>query len=200
VKAEVAIIDSGGANIASLSCAFARLRVASTLTADPNVIRSASHVVLPGVGAAAPAMRRLHDLDLANLIRSLAQPVLGICLGMHLLASHSEEDEATCLGVLPAVARKLHATPGTPVPNIGWCRVRQKEPHPLFDGIPNDSYFYFVHSYALPVDGFSLATAMHASPMTAVASTENFVATQFHPERSSAAGARLLANFLGLHP
>jgi imidazole glycerol-phosphate synthase subunit HisH len=200
VKAQVAIIDSGGANIASLAYAFGRLRAESTLTADPEVIRSASHVVLPGVGAAAPAMRRLHDLDLAGLISSLAQPVLGICLGLHLLAAHSEENQATCLGIIPSTARKLHATPGTPVPNIGWCRVRQRDPHPLFDGIPNDSYFYFVHSYALPVADYSLATAMHASPMTAVACAANFVATQFHPERSSAAGARLLANFLVMQP
>jgi glutamine amidotransferase len=119
---------------------------------------------------------------------------------MHLLADRSEENQAACLGVIPGVACKLHATPGAPVPNIGWCKVRQSESHPLFDDIPNDSYFYFVHSYALPVADYSLATAMHASPMTAVASCGNFVATQFHPERSSTAGARLLANFLRMHP
>ncbi|MGH7129964.1 MAG: imidazole glycerol phosphate synthase subunit HisH, partial [Planctomycetaceae bacterium] len=192
---QVAIIDSGGANIASLTFAFGRLGVESRLTEEPSVIRSSTHVVLPGVGAAAPAMQRLRERRLTNLIRTLAQPVLGICLGMHLLADRSEEDDAGCLGVIPAVARKLHAAPGAPVPNMGWCRVRQNESHPLFDGIPDDSYFYFVHSYALPAGDYSLATAMHASPMTAVAACGNFVATQFHPERSSAAGARLLGNF-----
>jgi glutamine amidotransferase len=143
-------------------------------------------------------MQRLKRAGLTEVIPALTQPVLGICLGMHLLAERSEEDAAECLGVLPAAARRLHASPQLPVPNMGWCRVKKVLDHPLFDGIDGDSYFYFVHSYALPVAEFTVAISTHASAMTAVSSVRNFVATQFHPERSAAAGARLLANFLGM--
>jgi glutamine amidotransferase len=117
---------------------------------------------------------------------------------MHLLAERSEEDSVDCLGVLPATALKLQSSPGLPVPNMGWCRVTLTNEHPLFRNIENASYFYFVHSYALPVGDFTVATSNHATPMTAVSSHRNFLATQFHPERSAAAGARLLANFLKL--
>lgn len=198
MTAEVAIVDCGGANIASLTYALERLGARGVLTVDTGIIASASHVILPGVGAAADAMRRLDEHGLTDHIGALVQPVLGICLGMQLLAEYSEEDGVACLGVIPAAARKLHGTPAAPVPNIGWCRVRQNELHPLFDGIKDGSHFYFVHSYALPVAEYSLATAMHRGPLTAVAAHRNFLATQFHPERSSTAGARLLANFLEL--
>jgi glutamine amidotransferase len=198
LKAAVAIIDSGGANIASLAAALDRLGAKSVRTADAATIRSASHVILPGVGAAADGMHRLQRAGLTEIIPGLTQPVLGICLGMHLLAERSEEDSAECLGVLPVSAHKLPAAAGLPVPNMGWCRVSKVAEHPLFSGIESDSYFYFVHSYALPVARFTVATAMHAVPMTAATSHKNFVATQFHPERSAAAGAQLLANFLAM--
>jgi glutamine amidotransferase len=143
-------------------------------------------------------MQKLQRAGLTEIVPTLTQPVLGICLGMHLLAERSEEDAAECLGVLPAGAHKLHRAPGLPVPNIGWCRVSKVVEHPLFNGIQSDSYFYFVHSYALPVARFTLATSMHAVPMTAASCHRNFLATQFHPERSAAAGAQLLANFLAM--
>jgi glutamine amidotransferase len=195
-KDGVAIIDSGGANIASLQFALARLGVRATLTRDAKIIKSADHVILPGVGAAADAMRRLKASGLDDVIPALEQPVLGICLGMQLLAEASEEDGAECLGIIPGTARKLSASPHTPVPNMGWCPATLAKAHPLLHGIGDGSYFYFVHSYALPVADYSLATANHNDDFTAVLSYENFCATQFHPERSSAAGARLLANFL----
>jgi imidazole glycerol-phosphate synthase subunit HisH len=198
VRASIAIIDSGGSNIASLSSALERLGASSIRTADANTIRSASHVILPGVGAAADGMGKLKRAGLAEVIPRLTQPVLGICLGMHLLAQRSEEDDAECLGVLPAAAQRLEASPDLPVPNMGWCRVTKTAEHPLLHGIDSDSYFYFVHSYALPVEEFTVATAAHATQLTAVSSSRNFVATQFHPERSAAAGARLLANFLAM--
>ena len=194
----VAIIDSGGSNIASLSSALDRLGATSVRTADAGTVRSATHVILPGVGAAADGMRKLERTGLTEVIPHLTQPVLGICLGMHLLAQRSEEDEAQCLGVLPAAALRLEASPELPVPNMGWCRVTKASDHPLLHGIDDGSYFYFVHSYALPVADFTVATARHASLLTAVCSAGNFVATQFHPERSAAAGARLLANFLAM--
>jgi glutamine amidotransferase len=199
MKPEVAIIDSGGANIASLARALDRLGARSARTVDPAVIAAASHVILPGVGAAGDAMQKLRERGLVEVIPALSQPVLGICLGLHLLAWHSEEDDAKCLGVLAGRALKLDGSPGLPVPNMGWCPVTKIMEHPLLDGIASGSHFYFVHSYALPVARFTVATATHAAPITAVASQQNFYATQFHPERSASAGARLLANFLAMH-
>ena len=192
----VAIIDSGGANIASLVNALDRLGVVGTLTTDPRTIRNASHVILPGVGAAGDAMRRLGNEHLSKVIAGLSQPVLGICLGMQLFARSSEEECAQCLGIIPAVVEKLHSSPRTPVPNMGWCRVHQTEQHQLFTGIDNGSYFYFVHSFALARGEYTLATADHSAPFTAVLAYQNFFATQFHPERSAKAGSKLLSNFL----
>ncbi|MGH8168453.1 MAG: imidazole glycerol phosphate synthase subunit HisH [Woeseiaceae bacterium] len=193
------MVDSGGANIASLTFALERLGIRSILTADAAAIESSSHVILPGVGAAADAMQKLREKRLTAVLRGLSQPVLGICLGLQLLAERSEENDAECLGIIPGDARKLEASPSSPVPNMGWCRIRTVKEHPLLDGIESDSHFYFIHSYALGVSDVTVATATHATPMTAVASHRNFCATQFHPERSAAAGARLLANFLAMH-
>jgi glutamine amidotransferase len=198
-KADVAIIDSGGANIASLARALERLGAHSVCTADRDVIANASHVVLPGVGAAGDAMQKLRLHGLTNAISALQQPVLGICLGMHLLAQHSEEDDTDCLGILETGAIGLDESPGLPVPNIGWCPVTQLIDHPLLHGIATGSYFYFVHSYALPTGRFTVATTTHSSRITAIAAHGNFFATQFHPERSASAGSRLLANFLAMH-
>ncbi len=197
-RTSVAIIDSGGANIASLSNAFDRLDVSSTLTRDAATITNASHVILPGVGTAADAMQRLDESRLSGVIKNLKQPVLGICLGMQLLARSSEEDNTSCLAIVPATVNKLAATPGTPVPNMGWCRVNQVVPHELFSGIADNSWFYFAHSFALAAGEYALATADHENAFTAVMAHENFFGAQFHPERSAEAGARFLRNFLEL--
>ena len=193
---EVAVIDSGGANITSLRFALERLGAGSIVTSDPAVISSASHVILPGVGAAADAMARLRDSGVDQLIPTLTQPVLGICLGMQLLARASEEDQATCLGVVPGASAHLDASPESPVPNMGWCPLEKVVPHPLLDGISVGDWFYFVHSYALPPADYTLAEASHTRPFTAVLAQDNFMATQFHPERSAKSGARVLGNFL----
>ena len=192
----VAIIDSGGANIASLQFALDRLGYSASLTTAPDVIQGADRVILPGVGAAADAMQRLRDSGLVDVIRGLGQPVLGICLGMQLLADASEEEDVECLGIIPGVARRLPVAAGFPVPNMGWCPVTKIADTPVLDGIEDGSYFYFVHSYALPASEFTLATACHADEFSAVIGRANFVAAQFHPERSSIDGARLLRNFL----
>jgi len=199
-RKEVAIIDGGGANIASLQYALERLGASSRLTSNANEICSASHVILPGVGAAAAAMAKLNGYGLTELVPSLTQPLLGICLGMQLLCAGSDEDEARCIGVFPGQAARLQASPEWPVPNMGWCRLSNVSDHPLLDGIGDRSWFYFVHSYALPVGPNTLATARHTGEFSAVAGRGNFLATQFHPERSSRDGARLLANFLDMAP
>ena len=192
----VAIVDSGGANIASLLFAFERLGVEATLTTDAGVIRSAARVVLPGVGAARDAMQRLRDAALIDVIRDLDQPVLGICLGMQLLCDASEEDDVDCLGIIPGVARKLAVSEDCAVPNMGWCATRRSASHEILDGIDDGSWFYYLHSFALPVSRATIATASHTDEFSAMVCKDNFVAAQFHPERSSRAGARLLQNFM----
>ena len=194
----VAIIDSGGANIASLVYALQRLGADVTLTTDAGAIRSAPRVILPGVGAARDAMQRLRKRGLVDVIRGLTQPVLGICLGLQLLADASEEEDVECLGVIPGTATRLPADTLHPVPNMGWCPITRCGDHELLDGLDDGSYFYFVHSYALPVSDVTVASAEHAAKFSAVVSARNFVAAQFHPERSAAAGSRLLRNFLGV--
>ena len=192
---QVAIIDSGGANIASVQFALGRLGVTSELTADVQTIRAAERVILPGVGAARDAMQRLSDAGLIDVIRKLEQPVLGICLGMQLLCEGSEEEDVDCLGVLPGIARKLPGSVDCPVPNMGWCETRWSRSHYLTRNIDDGSHYYYVHSYAVEVNDASIAVAQHAAPFSAMIATNNFVAAQFHPERSSKAGANLLANF-----
>lgn len=192
----IAIIDSGGANIASLLFALERLGQSAKLTTDPEIIRSADRVLLPGVGAAKDAMNRLADAKLIDTIRDLTQPVLGICLGLQLLLDGSEEEDVDCLGVVPGIAKRLASTPSHPVPNMGWCATSLTGNHELLAGIDDGTFFYFLHSYALPVSDFTLATAAHDHDFSAAIAKDNFVATQFHPERSSADGARLLQNFI----
>jgi glutamine amidotransferase len=195
---DIAIVDSGGANIASLVYALERLGAKGRLTAEPADIAAATHVILPGVGAAAAAMDKLERAALVDVIANLEQPVLGICLGMQLLCAASAEDGAKCIGVFDARADRLAASPETPVPNMGWCEISVTGESPLLDGVDDGSWFYFVHSYAVPVGERTLATASHTGKFSAVIGRENFFATQFHPERSSASGARLLENFLAL--
>jgi len=195
----VAIIDGGGANIASLRFALERLAVDSELTVDIETIRSASHVILPGVGAAADAMNRLRNAGLDRVIPELTQPVLGICLGLQLLFEASDEDDAECLGVLRGTARQFEAVADRPVPHMGWNQIARTNGSSgvgLLKDIPDGAYFYFVHSYALDVSAITAASADYGWEFSAVVRQNNFLATQFHPERSGAHGAALLNNFL----
>ncbi|MEO0576449.1 MAG: imidazole glycerol phosphate synthase subunit HisH [Pseudomonadota bacterium] len=194
----VAIVDSGGANIASLTYALRRQHADFVLSTDPDVLKSASHVILPGVGAADDAMRRLEAQNLTQTLRQLTQPVLGICLGMQLLAAGSAEDKATCLGITDDNAERFTATPRMPVPHMGWNQIQITRPTPLLTGIASGSYFYFVHSYALAPGSSAVATCDYGLEFAAVIQQDNFFGTQFHPERSAAAGAKILENFLAL--
>ncbi|HEY4245515.1 MAG TPA: imidazole glycerol phosphate synthase subunit HisH [Lacunisphaera sp.] len=192
----LAIVDSGGANIASVRFALERLGVRSELTADPAVIRSAERVILPGVGAANEGMRKLQQRDLVDCVRSLTQPVLGVCLGMQLLFESSEEGPTETLGIIPGVVKRLPDSPGIQVPHMGWNTLLCGKSPGLLDGVPLDARFYFVHSYAGPVNAFTVASCDHGTPFAAIVQRGNFSGVQFHPERSGEAGARLLKNFV----
>lgn len=199
---DVAIVDNGGANIASLRHALERLGASSNLTSDAAELRAARRVILPGVGAAADAMARLQALALDELIPRLTQPVLGICLGMQLLFASSEEgDDGTdteCLGLISERVARFPLRSDFPVPHMGWNQVRVVTPSPLFDGVRDGDYFYFVHSYAAPLGPWTLAATDYGGDFSAAVRQGNFHGVQFHPERSAQPGARVLANFLEL--
>ncbi len=194
----LAIIDSGGANIGSVIHALKRLGAEPVFTADAATIRKADRVLLPGVGAAGAAMSRLRELGLVQCIRELQQPVLGICLGMQLLFENSEEDDCACLGIVPGTLNKLKTSEGIRVPHMGWNTTTANAADPLLAGLPENPWFYFVHSYCAPLGDGTLATCLHGEVFTAIVRQDNFYGAQFHPERSAHSGARLLANFLAL--
>ena len=195
---DVAIINNGGANIASLRYALERLGADARLTADPGELRAAPRVILPGVGAATDAMQRLSSLGLVETICGLRQPVLGICLGMQLLFEASDEGDTQCLGLLAGRAARIPDRDGYPVPHMGWNQLEFDSPHSLLQGIAPGDYVYFVHGYAVPVGPWTVATTDYGGSFSSVVRQDNFMGAQFHPERSGVAGARLLANFLGI--
>jgi glutamine amidotransferase len=200
---DVVVIDSGGANLASLLYALRRLGVEGEVSRDPARIARATHVLLPGVGAAPDAMRRLRETGVAELLPTLTQPLLGICLGMQLLFEASEETTGgggttPCLGIVPGCVKRIAASPGQPVPHMGWNQLEPLTADPLLAGINPGDYVYFVHGYAAPVGPCTLATSDYGGRFTAALRRDNFRGVQFHPERSAAVGARLLANFIAL--
>ena len=199
----LAIIDSGGANISSVIHALKRLGAEPVFTRDAETIRKAERVILPGVGAAGAAMARLHELGLVDCIRALRQPVLGICLGMQLLfeksmESHMGQKQVDCLGIIPGTLEKLQPSAGVRVPHTGWNTTTTVKEHPLLNGLPENPWFYFVHSYRAPVGDSTLANCTHGETFAAIVNRDNFHGAQFHPERSAGHGARLLANFMEL--
>ena len=195
---DVAVVDSGGANLASLQFALERLGARVHVSRDPAAIAAAPRVLLPGVGAAADAMRRLRETGLDRLIPQLTRPLLGICLGMQLLFEHSAEGDTPCLGVLPGRIERLMAAPGMPVPHMGWNTLQTRSADPLLVGLEPPPYAYFVHSYAAAVGPQTLASVDYGRPLAAVVRRDNFCGVQFHPERSATLGARILQNFLSL--
>jgi glutamine amidotransferase len=199
VSRRQAVIVASGANIASLQFALQRLDADATVSADPDLIRAASHVILPGVGAAAVAMSRLRQSGLDSVIPALRQPVLGICLGMQLLYESSQEGDVACLGVIPGAAARFEEAAGRPVPHMGWNTLDMERPSPLLEGLGARDHAYFVHSYAVPEGAATIASCRYGAAFSACVAWRNFYGVQFHPERSAAAGARVLRNFLGLH-
>ncbi|MGC1522641.1 MAG: imidazole glycerol phosphate synthase subunit HisH [Steroidobacteraceae bacterium] len=193
------IIVASGANIASLQFALQRLDAEASVSADPDELRAASHVILPGVGAAAVAMSRLRQSGLDTVIPTLRQPVLGICLGMQLLYESSQEGDVACLGVIPGGAARFAQDPDRPVPHMGWNTLEIRRPCALLAGLTDGDYAYFVHSYALDVGAATVASAHYGTQFSACVQWRNFYGAQFHPERSAAVGARLLENFLAIH-
>lgn len=194
----VVLVDAGGTNIGSVRYALQRLGVDAELTSDADEIRAADKVILPGVGAAGPGMARLQELQLVDVIRSLSQPVLGVCLGMQLLCEHSEESDTSCLGVIPASVYRFKEAPGQCVPHMGWNRLSAVEAHPLIKQMDDGDWAYFVHSYAVPLGTYTLASTDYGDGFSSIITHRNFHGMQFHPERSASVGAKLLKNFLEL--
>ena len=192
----LAIIDSGGANIASLRFAIERLGIDSQVTTDATTLRAATHVMLPGVGAAADCMERLRSANLIETIRSLRQPLLGVCVGMQLLFDSSEEGNVACLGLLPGRVQRFADRDGLPVPHMGWNQIEFPRPSPLLDDVASGDHMYFVHSYCAPVNESTIATTLYGERFAAIVRRGNVFGAQFHPERSARAGSLVLRNFL----
>ena len=196
--ADVVLIDWGGGNIGSVRYALDRIGARAVLSANADTIANAPRVILPGVGAAPPAMARLRELDLVDTLRNLQAPLLGICLGMQLLYESSEEGEVECLGLLSGRVSKLAPAPGLRVPHMGWNRLTPVADSPLLAGIDAGAWAYFVHGFVAPQTRDTLASTEHGTRFTAIAARGRCFGAQFHPERSAAVGQRLLTNFLAM--
>ena len=207
--ADVAIIDYDMGNLHSVAKAFEFVAQGANIavTSDPAVIQAANHVVFPGVGAMTDCVRALNERGLTEVIKAAAasKPFLGICLGLQALFEHSEEGDCAGLGILPGRVRRFADGLSNPVtgerlkvPHMGWNGVHQAKPHPLWNGIEDNSRFYFVHSYYVESDDSDLVagTASYPTEFTCAVARDNLFAVQFHPEKSQASGLRLLANFV----
>jgi glutamine amidotransferase len=191
----VAVVNSGGANISSVLHALRRLGAEPQFTDNASTIKAAERVILPGVGAAGTAMEVLQAHGLIEVIRSLQQPVLGICLGMQLLFDSSAEDDVRLLGLIPSRLEQLNSRQGLRVPHMGWNAIENIRQDRLTDSLDGE-WFYFVHSFAAPVGAWTLSTSTHGDIFSAIVQQDNFYGAQFHPERSAKAGAELLRGFL----
>lgn len=191
----IAIIDYSTGNICSLANALQRLGTEFTVTDDPQTIRNASHVILPGVGQAAAAMQSLSERGLETLIPTLTQPLLGICIGMQLMCRSSQEGATECLGLFDADVKLLQGD-SIKIPQMGWNTISGLK-SPLFDGIPEGSFVYYVHSYAATIAlDQTIATTDYGAEFSAALSYGNLYGCQFHPEKSGEIGSTILANFL----
>lgn len=192
---QLVIVDTGCANISSVYFAFKRLGVEAIISRDARVIKAADKVLLPGVGTAHNAMAQLEKAELIETLQSLQQPLLGICLGMQMLTAHSMEGDVRCLNLIPSEVLPLQSA-GLRLPHMGWNTLHNISAHPLMRGFTEKDYLYFVHSFAVSPDSYSLAQCHYGTDFAAVIGKDNVVGAQFHPERSGKTGARLLQNFL----
>jgi imidazole glycerol-phosphate synthase subunit HisH len=191
----IAIVQYNAGNIRSVCFALERLGVVPVLTDDPEVLRSADKVIFPGVGEASSAMQYLRDRNLDSVIRSLTQPVLGICLGMQLMCAYSEEGNTDCLGIFD---QRVLAFRGTEkVPQMGWNQIYDLKT-PVFEGVNESENVYFVHGYYAEKGDHTIATCDYILPYSAALQKDNFYGMQFHPEKSGAIGAQMLHNFIHL--
>jgi len=203
---KLVVIDYDSGNLRSVSKALESVGIQHVVTADSAMIESAEAVVFPGVGSAPSAMAALKSRNLVQPLRDYVasgRPFLGVCLGLQLLMDRTEEGNAECLGIVPGQAKRLAAENpegGLKVPHMGWNSVRFTDSHPVFAGIPQDSYFYFVHSYyAVPGDSVGLAgITTYGVDFCSVYARGNLVATQFHPEKSGPLGISIYKNFAAL--
>lgn len=189
------IIKYNAGNIQSVLYALERIGVQATVTDDHNLIQSADKVIFPGVGEAATAMSYLRERSLDKLLKDLQQPVLGICLGMQLMCSYSEEGNTTCLGIFDTNVKKFSGN--LKVPQIGWNNIYELKTN-LFSNIAENAYLYFVHGYYAELGESTIATADYIKPYSAALNKSNFYGVQFHPEKSAEVGEQLLKNFLKL--
>ncbi len=191
----VVIVNYNAGNVQSVTHALNRLGVEPVLSADKEVIQSADKVIFPGVGEASTAMRFLKEKGLDTVIKDLKQPVFGVCLGLQLLCSHTEENDTACLGVFDIEVKKFE--PKLKVPQMGWNTLREMD-GPLFNDLPNDPYVYFVHSYYAELSNETIAITDYINPFSAALHKDNFYALQAHPEKSGKVGEKILENFLKL--
>ena len=194
---KIAIIDYKAGNIKSVEAALKRFGCDTILTKDPQIITAADKVVFPGVGHAGAALEALHAAGLDTLIPALKQPVLGICLGMQMMCRHSEEGDTPCLGIFDAEVVKFRPNNGEKIPHMGWNQIEDLK-SPLFQGIPEGSFMYFVHSYMVPVFEHTAAKCGYAQDFSAAIARDNFYGCQFHPEKSGNIGLQILENFIKL--
>jgi len=208
------IVDTGCANLSSVKFAIQRLGFSVTITDDIELIKRADKVIFPGVGSAKHAMANIIDKGLIDTLQNLTQPVLGFCLGMQLMTRSSTEGISSteglsdskeganenvieCLGVIPTLVKPLDAKDNR-LPHMGWNTLTNVINHPVLKGINVDDYFYFVHSFAAPISEYTIASCEYGSEFSAVIAKDNFIGCQFHPERSSALGSKIIQNFLEL--
>lgn len=193
----IAVIDYNAGNIRSVLYALERIGVEHVLTSNHEVIRKADKVIFPGVGAAASTMTHLNETGLTDLIRSLKQPVFGICVGMQLLCAHSEEGNVDCIGIFPERVKKFQALNGDKVPHMGWNNVSLTDNNDWVSPEVDDEYCYYVHSYYVEPGPHTVATTEYCGvEYAAMLRKDNFYAAQFHPEKSAAVGERIIRDFL----
>ena len=195
---KVAIVDSIGSNLASLIFALNRIGSSFEITDEIDVLNKASHIILPGVGAAKNAMTKLKQRKLIDEISKLTKPTLGICLGMQIFMDASDEDDAKCLGIISNTCRPFENNRDYPVPHMGWNKVRFNRDSVLTKNLKDDDYYYFVHSYYVPICSETIGVSSYPIEFSAVVQKDNFFGTQFHPEKSGLSGSKILQNFLSL--